>query len=98
MIKKIIISFTFLFTLLTYGQNSCDCAENLSFIRAEIENNSAFATLKTFGENTGGLVSYSKLRKLEIPNLSTWTGLTQKKMIFYNDADFEIIGIALILH
>ncbi len=51
------------------------------------------AKVKTFGENTGGFVSYGEWRKLEIPKLSGWISMTQKKMIFYNDADFEMIGI-----
>ena len=49
--------------------------------------------VKTFGENTGGFVAYGEWRKLEIPKLPAWISMTQKKMIFYDDSDFEMIGI-----
>lgn len=49
--------------------------------------------VKTYGENTGGYVSYGEWRKLEIPNFPAWISMTQKKMIFYDDSDFETIGI-----
>ena len=49
--------------------------------------------VKTFGENTGGFVAYGEWRKLEIPNFPAWISMTQKKMIFHDDLDFEMIGI-----
>ncbi|SRR5690554_744651 len=49
--------------------------------------------VKTYGENTGGYVSYGEWRKLEIPNFPAWISMTQKKMIFYDDSDFETFGI-----
>lgn len=50
--------------------------------------------VKTFGENTAGMVSYGEWRKLLIPNFPAWISLTQKRMIFYNDSDFESIGLS----
>ncbi len=49
--------------------------------------------VKTFGENTGGFVAYGEWRKLEIPNFPAWISMTQKRMIFHDDLDFEMIGI-----
>jgi hypothetical protein len=49
--------------------------------------------VRIFGENTGGFLSYGEWRELEIPNFPAWISMTQKKMIFYDNSDFEMIGI-----
>jgi len=46
-----------------------------------------------FGEATGGIVSYGDWREIKIPGLPIWVGCTTKKMIFFNGAAIESIGI-----
>lgn len=70
-------------------QNRWDASSTEGFILTAKQSEK----VKTFGENTGGFVSYGEWRKLDIPNLPAWISLTQKKMIFYDDSDFEMIGI-----
>lgn len=49
--------------------------------------------MKTFGENTKGVLAYGDWREVAIPNLSAWISITQKKMIFYDDSNLEMIGV-----
>ncbi|MBO4234770.1 hypothetical protein FO675_10795 [Riemerella anatipestifer] len=70
-------------------QNRWDASSTEGFILTAKQS----GKVKTFGENTGGFVSYGEWRKLEIPNFPAWISMTQKKMIFYDDSDFEMIGI-----
>jgi hypothetical protein len=70
-------------------QNRWDASSTEGFILTSKQS----GKVKTYGENTGGFVSYGEWRKLEIPNFPAWISMTQKKMIFYDDSDFEMIGI-----
>lgn len=70
-------------------QNRFDASSTEGFIMTGKQS----GKVKTLGENTAGMVSYGEWRKLEIPDFPAWISMTQKKMIFYNDADFEMIGI-----
>jgi len=49
--------------------------------------------VKTYGENTGGAISYGEWREIKIPNLPAWISMPQKRMRFYDGSDFEMIGI-----
>jgi C-terminal processing protease CtpA/Prc len=46
-----------------------------------------------YGENTGGMISYGNLRKVEMPCLPIYFSLTTTKMYFRNNEDFESIGL-----
>lgn len=70
-------------------QNRWDASSTEGFILTAKQS----GKVKTFGENTGGFVSYGEWRKIEIPNFPAWISMTQKKMIFYDNSDFEMIGI-----
>lgn len=70
-------------------QNKGDASSTEGFILAAKQSKK----VTTFGENTEGMVSYAEWRKLEIPKLPAWISMTQKKVIFYDNSDFEMIGI-----
>jgi hypothetical protein len=50
--------------------------------------------VKLYGENTGGMVSYGDWRKIPIKGLPIFITATTKRMVFFNGADIESIGIA----
>jgi Peptidase family S41 len=47
-----------------------------------------------YGEHTGGMVSYGDWRKLPVQGLPVWITMTTKRMVFFNGADIESIGVA----
>ncbi|MDR2205080.1 MAG: hypothetical protein LBE36_02825 [Flavobacteriaceae bacterium] len=49
--------------------------------------------VKIIGQYTMGALSYGEIREIKIPNFPASLYITQRKMSFYNNEDFETIGL-----
>lgn len=88
--KKTIISSIYDFPQNVYIIQNKQCA---SSTEGFILNAKQSKKVKTFGQNTMGALTYGDWREIQIIDFPARIGLTQKRMIFSNDINLEMIGI-----